>query len=264
MNAPEWLAELQRRFGEALRTPLDRSTGTLRATEAYPDLDVTRPSRLAAYNRQYWFRLFTVLQESHPLTCSLLGAWAFNEHAARYLLTAPPRTHDLEDVADGFVERFEAPSPLLSEAARIDAAHRRTFGAELVVPYRPSAADAERLPQSRLCWAPSLSIVEEHWALVELRSSLDGPSERPVAPPLAHPEARSWAFLRRPEGVLRVELEPEEATLLELLGRHTVEEALFHLEETSADRDALPEATRRWLSRAVSLGFFAGIAPQPG
>ena len=38
--APAWLAELQAHFGAALRTPLDRSTGTLRATPERYDAEV--------------------------------------------------------------------------------------------------------------------------------------------------------------------------------------------------------------------------------
>ena len=55
-----------------LRTPLSRSTGTLRAeTSAYPEAllaqakpgrQLSQAERLAVYNRQYWFRLFTLLQ----------------------------------------------------------------------------------------------------------------------------------------------------------------------------------------------------------
>ena len=35
--APTWLADFQRRFGDAIRTPLDRSSGTLAAEPAAYD-----------------------------------------------------------------------------------------------------------------------------------------------------------------------------------------------------------------------------------
>ena len=84
-SAPDWLVELQGRFGAVIRTPLDRSSGALRATvsaNAPAALDDSldgprRPAaeRLAVYNRQYWFRLFGVMQTAFPLTARLLGHW---------------------------------------------------------------------------------------------------------------------------------------------------------------------------------------------
>jgi Putative DNA-binding domain len=93
-SSPGWLLELQASFGDMLRTPLDRSTGSLRANDAaYPAplMRAARPARdqsggerLAAYNRQYWFRLFTVLQRAFPLTSRLIGFWHFNEYATEF------------------------------------------------------------------------------------------------------------------------------------------------------------------------------------
>src|SRR6185436_18864497 len=94
-----------------LRTPLDRSSGTLSATpSAYDPLvravDGPRGSaseRLAVYNRQYWFRLFRVMQGCFPLTTRLLGHWTFNGHAGRFLLEHAPHGWDIEQASEGFV-----------------------------------------------------------------------------------------------------------------------------------------------------------------
>ena len=112
-DAPPWLAAFQARFSAVLCAPLDRSTGTLRERAAdYPAdacgdaLATGRQSaaeRLAVYNRQYWFRLFSVLQHEYRLTARLLGAWHFNELAGRFLEANPPRHPDLGCAADGFV-----------------------------------------------------------------------------------------------------------------------------------------------------------------
>ena len=43
--APAWLADFQARFGDVVRTPLDRATGTLTATpERYDPRSSTRRS----------------------------------------------------------------------------------------------------------------------------------------------------------------------------------------------------------------------------
>lgn len=99
-DVPEWLAELQARFGSVLRTPLDRSTGTLSATpETYDPIlvaQVSDPRGLAIYNRQVWFRLFEVLQSAFPLTARLLGLWQFNFYASRFLEGNPPHTWNID------------------------------------------------------------------------------------------------------------------------------------------------------------------------
>jgi hypothetical protein len=93
-EVPPWLADFQARFGDTLRTPLDRTSGTLTATPATYDAALVAEvgsERLAVYNRQYWLRLFGVLHDAFPLTARLVGYWAFNEHAGAYLAAQPPR-----------------------------------------------------------------------------------------------------------------------------------------------------------------------------
>lgn len=273
--APEWLEEFEARFGSVLRTPLDRSSGTLRATPAAYDRSVgaidgpraRAQQRLAVYNRQYWFRLLTVFQETFPLTTRLLGHWRFNDYAARFLLESPPRGWDIERASDGFeawlAEQSDVvPSPAVIEAARIDAAWRRVFLAAPHAPYRPAADDAARLLDSVLVPSPAVARVEEHWELVELRRTLtpnDG--EAPIALPPRHAEAHWWALVQRPEGVAQIALETREAELFRLLETHTVADALAHLEAACSEQERidLPARTQRWLARSVALDFWIGL-----
>jgi len=193
---PGWLAEFQAHFGDVVRTPLDRSSGTLRATPDRYDAVMTRDARdgprapgaarLAVYNRQYWFRLFEVLQAAFPLTARLLGYWTFNGHAGRFLLQVPPRGWDIEAAGLGFVPFLEeelrpedeSTRVALLEAARIDAAWRDVSRAPLRPRYRPSDADATHLLESRLIPSEDLQLVEEHSALLELRRTLNGAGSR--------------------------------------------------------------------------------------
>jgi len=279
-DPPAWLAELQARFGDVIRTPLDRSSGTLTATPRAYDARVVGDvrdapgvpgaERLAVYNRQYWFRLFEALHGAFPLTARLLGHWSLNDYAARFLLACPPRTWDIDCAADGFEAFFAvalerdgvAERAALTEAARIDAAWRDVFRAPMPPPFRPSAADASNLLDARLTPSPAVAMLEEHYPFLELRKRLLGdPAETRVPLPSPLPSARWWALVRRDEGTLQLPLEEREARLFTLLGAFTVRDALASLERTCSEeeRAPLPGKTRAWLARGVELGFWTGI-----
>ncbi len=279
-DAPSWLAQLQARFGAVIRTPLDRSSGTLTATPSSYDeqllsdtLDgpnATGAERLAVYNRQYWFRLFDVFQIAFPLTARLLGYWTFNDYAARFLLAHPPTHWDLERATHGFEAFFVAaidetasvPRQALIEGARIDASWQRVFRAPAAASYRPSAADAARLLDARLTPSPAVAIVEEHWPLLELRRDLgDNHAEAPIELPPALASPRRFALVRRQEGIGQLPLEAREAQLFTLLVTSTVRDALAQVEAAcpQEEREELPAKARAWLARSVELDFWIGI-----
>jgi hypothetical protein len=286
---PAWLLELEGAFGRMLREPLSRSTGTLRAeTSAYPPelLTQARPAsglsqaeRLAVYHRQYWFRLFTLLQRAFPLTAKLVGFWRFNELASAFLLAHPPRGWDIDQVGDGFADYLsellpdadlELPPPrallpraALVEAARIDTAYHDVFSAPPVTPFAPALDDAARLAQGRLRLSPAVALLTESWALCELRrrvvasESVDGPLE--LGPRLDAP--RSWLLGRDGLKLGLLAVEPREAQLLELLSRHPVGTALARLEAQcpETERLQLPTLVQTWLARSVRLGIWVGL-----
>jgi hypothetical protein len=286
-NTLAWLAALQARFSTALRTPLDRKTGTLQAEEAtydralcdelLPGAGGSERACLSVYNRQYWFRLFTVLQGEYRLTSRLMGYWDFNHYAARFLEVHPPRTYDLQHIAEGFEEFLSRelseqvsiergaealPRAALLEAAQIDGAFREVFSAAPQPRLELSAEVAERLASSRLCVSEAARLVEEHWPLVELRNRLMHDSgERRVPLPKAHGAAARWVIYRHELGLGAVALSHENARLLELLSQHTVCEALARLEaELSAHARAdLPREVQRWLAESVRIGFWTAL-----
>lgn len=280
--APAWLSELQARFGSVIRTPLDRSTGTLRAAVTEYDQAAVRDAidgphtvaaeRLAVYNRQYWFRLFTVLQRAFPLTVRLLGAWDFNGHASRFILAHPPHHWDLDHAPDGFaascIESLgdRADRDGLVDAVTLDDAWRRLFRAPETKPFHPSADDAARLLDGRLVMSPAVAVVVERYPLLEARASLLAMRNlTPVALPERLTEPRWWALAREPGGVRHLPLEPGEGALLTLLCRYTVREALARLEAACAasERAELPSATQRWLARSVERGIWEGLTTDP-
>ncbi|MCU0686226.1 MAG: DNA-binding domain-containing protein [Polyangiaceae bacterium] len=192
-RAPAWLAAFQGQFGAALRTPLSPETGTLRPDPSayapalcegvsarggpHPGAGTEGASRLATYNRQYWFRLFRTLQGEFPLTARLLGLWRFNRVAQAFLLARPPRHADLRQAADGFAEALAAalaapdasptsaslatalaappgpapnvPQAALEQAVRIDEAWRTIWAAPEQPAWRPGADDLPRFARPR-------------------------------------------------------------------------------------------------------------------
>lgn len=271
--APSWLGELQARFGEMLRTPLDRTSGTLVSTpDRYaPALVVDcrhRSDRLEIYNRQYWFRLFETLLDAFPLTASLLGAWRFHEHSDRFLRVSPPRGWDLERVDEGFAELFirsleDGPERhMLTESARIDDAWLRIFRAPSTPPFQLSAADAARLLDARLVPSAAVALLEEHAPLVALRQTISrAPAHGRVAMPAPLDGPRWWAIARTDLGTRHLPLERQEYELLRLLVDHTVRDALTRLERESApdQRLQLPARTQAWLARGITHGFWSGL-----
>lgn len=272
-GAPPWLEAFQADFGALIRTPLDRATGTLRATpEVYApsvQAETVGTEGLAVYNRQYWFRLFTAIQTSYPLTTRLLGAWELNGKAMAFLRDHPPTGWDLEAAGQGFdawlaqalPAELDRPRGAVLEAARVDAAWSRVLRAPAVQPWAPSAADAPRLLDARLLLSPAAALVEERWPLVSLRASLfrDPGAEVALGPPHAAP--RIWVVSRRSGGVLTTPLEPRQGELYALLREGPVGEALAILERScpEEERAALPEQTRRWLASGVALGLWSGL-----
>lgn len=288
-GAPPWLAAFQRDFGAMLRTPLDRGTGTLAARPERYDAAVVEAAlagpavsgldRLATYNRQYWFRLFTVLQAEYPLVTALVGAWTFNDLATQFLLLHPPTTRDLGDVAVGFPAHLDAalpprgvrlvpssrwvPRAAVTEAAMIDASFREVF----VVPPQPalrlSEAEAEGLADARLDPSPATAVIEEHWPLVELRRAVRGRTdEAPCELPAPHPDgARRWLLCRIPGGERIIPLASTHARLLELLRAHPVGRALAVLEAENPDIAAVDLASdvQRWLAQGMALGLWRGL-----
>ncbi len=277
--APPWLGELQARFGAVLRTPLDRSTGTLRASiDAFPPDAIddavdgphgAAPQRLAVYHRQYWFRLFGVMQSAFPLTARLFGHWHFNGVVTGYVLAHAPRSWDIDRVPDGFapylrsVALAETQREALLEAADLDATWRALFRAPTVAPYHPGADDAARLLEARLVPSPATAVVVLRWPWLELKRALaSAPGESIVAVPALLAEPRAWALLREPGGIRQLLLEPREAQLLLALGRVTVGAALAEVEAACPpeERQALPSRARQWLARSVERGMWSGLA----
>jgi len=286
LAAPACLEQFETSFSQMLRAPLDRRAGRLqaRARDYSAELcDAARPGpalgsreRLAVYNRQYWFRLFGVLQHEFPLTTALAGPWAINGLAAQFLAQTPPRHPDLAQAADGFAEFLAAQSPettasvepelariplrALVQAAQVDQAFRAVFRAPEQPVWRPSAAEVVGLSGARLRWSEAVCLIDEDWPLLRLRE--EATRARAVVLPAQHADgAQCWAVCQTPLGQRVVALSPVQARLMRGLQRCSVADAFAQLEAacTPEARRALITHTARWLGEAVRHGFWTGL-----
>ncbi len=257
------LAQFQAQFLTALQAPLTVRQGRLTSEPQLERglLDSLRDAAhlpasgaFSVYHRQYWFRLFEVVQKGYPLLAGLLGLFECNLIALDFFKAHPPRGDTLHGLTGAFGEFAVARSPLadrepLTEAAAID---RAVNHALLAPPATPSA---------HLTWGPSWSLVVESWPLLALRREVIATAReaRSALPPkLLRPQL--WAVGAHQGLVATLQLEPTQHRLYELLGEHDLEGALGQLEAEVAPSEqlSLPARVERWLSLARRYGLVSG------
>jgi hypothetical protein len=123
-------------------------------------------------------------------------------------------------------------------------------------------ADPTLLAGARLVRSPGAVWIEEHRPLLERRKTLLACApDSHLELPQPWPSARHWLLVHREGGVLQVPLEAEEARLLRLLERRSVQEALGELEAScpADERGGWPTRAGLWISRGVQLGVWERI-----
>jgi Putative DNA-binding domain len=95
------LLELQRRMEEDVRRPLTadfamqrmaedgQSTEEIAASYISPNVRLSSFERLEIYNRQYWFRLISVVSEDFPTLNAVIGTKLFDALILAYLHRIP-------------------------------------------------------------------------------------------------------------------------------------------------------------------------------
>lgn len=186
MAPPEALATLQRQMSEAICWPFDFSTGTFRvqiekfSEEIIPEIVtdhlISATKRLAVYNEQYWYRLFTVLQDDFPLLCRNLSYWEFNQLASEYLISYPPASPYLSWITIHFVEFLKTSTkwnrPQLLEMAKLDMLFINAFQSSesmFLNPTKLSPKALQELSSKSMQFQPSFCLWKENWNFMEMR-----------------------------------------------------------------------------------------------
>ncbi len=299
VRPPAWLDELQRGFSAVLRSPLSSDSGTfaedstgyptafLDSLEESSSTSAARLDRLALYHRQYWMRLFTVLQGHYPRFSWSVGYFHFNRLVALFLDEHAPSSFDIDEAGSGLgsflkSELAERAQPqvgqaltplqhvlresqrdrrLLVEALKLDTAERRVFCAVLAPTWTPSAGEIPRLPERRLQYAPGFAVVREHWDLAP-HSALfraEGATQQ-AKEPLELPQPRCWVFFRTPSGVSLLQVRGEQAAFLSHCRRMSFGAALQRLQATATSKqlEVITAELSGWVRQAVDLGWWVG------
>jgi Putative DNA-binding domain len=172
------LLELQRRMEEDVRRPLTadfemqrmaedgQSTEEIAASYISPNARLSSFERLEIYNRQYWFRLISVVSEDFPTLNAVIGTKRFDALILAYLHRNPSTSWTLRDLGATLPE-FLAAHPefggrrhrLAVDVAKLEWAYVEAFDSKQLEPL----ATEEVLtvgPESRLFLQPHLQLLE--------------------------------------------------------------------------------------------------------
>jgi hypothetical protein len=180
---PGGFAGLQAWFAEAIRTPLPLDFEGNPLAAAAPALREAGDAllrgpggfsgfeRLGVYNKQYWFRLLSILQSDYPCAIHLMGLRAYNGWAIRYLADHPPASPYLSRLDDGWPGYVEthyrgADGVAVAQALKFDRAFSRAFDAPEGRPLDPGA-DPMAL---RLRLAPHVTVLSLGWDFPAFRA----------------------------------------------------------------------------------------------
>lgn len=175
-SAPVRLKEMQEAFGVAARAPCDfarerfdcggESLSPRLEADLLPRGSLSGRERLAVYNRQYWYRLFSALHEDYPLLAHALTYPVFNRMASDYLTLHPSRSPYLDGLGDALPDFLRDSArwsdPRLEQIARLERAFARAFSAASAPPLRALGEE--------LRLQPHVSVIRADWNLLAARA----------------------------------------------------------------------------------------------
>lgn len=184
------LLEIQRRVAAAILHPLTKTeamprrrregVSNVREAEALirPNDRLTSFERLEIYNRQYWFRLYSALEEDFPGLKAVVGSAKFERITRDYLTDCPSTSFTLRNLGSRLVEWLVshpdhiAPRGVLAlDIARLEWAHIEAFDSAAEDPLDPD--DGFTLTDnSRLNLQPHLRVLELHYPVDDLLIAL--------------------------------------------------------------------------------------------
>lgn len=184
--------------------------------------DMAAVDRAQVYNRQYWFRLISVMQVDYACTIHVMGLRRYNPWVIRYLEKHPPGSPYLNDLDSRFesylqAEYRESDRPLVLEAVAYDRAFAKAFEGGLGRRLHPSELGGADLAALPLRLAPHVTCLALTYAWSEYRRSVldDAGLERVVEPP--RPENISVVIYREEITLYEKEVSPAACAVLQAL-----------------------------------------------
>lgn len=104
------LAQIQQWMQQALVFPHD-TEDSLIAQQVLPSANITAKQSLAIYQRSYYSRLLSCMQEQFPATYYCLGEQAFNYMAGDFLRAYPSESYTLYELGRRFVNYMQQTRP---------------------------------------------------------------------------------------------------------------------------------------------------------
>jgi len=283
LKPPKVLSDFQRWFGLAASRPLLTGNateprgvdGASLAREANARLNTVNGlsglARLEVYNRQYWFRLITIMQEEYPCALHVIGLDDFNRWVIRFLDATPPDSPYLADMDAGFPaflrRRYRgANKEQVLEAAAYDKALSRAIdatGAEesagRSVPFDPARARWARASHVTPLWL--------QWDFPAYRALCRADEDLTGRFPLRRRGGRAGygLLVHRHEGTLYEKpLGRAEFLLLDALATPRTLDAVFRAARKGAtprDLKVMERKVAGWFQEWVELGWI--LTPRP-
>lgn len=183
-NPPVDLREIQHRMAACIMQPITRDERMRRRRASGPSSQqeadsIIRPNdrlssfeRLEIYNRQYWFRLYTSLQEDFPGLQAVVGARRFQRIMRDYLTDCPSTSFTLRNLGSRLTVwladhpgHTEPHTRLAREMAHLEWAHIESFDNPAWPPLTPR--------QMAAIGEDTLLTLQPHLRLVEARAAID-------------------------------------------------------------------------------------------
>lgn len=235
--------------------------------EMVPIKGINGRKRILNYNQQYWYRLFSVMQEEYPLLAYLLGYQEFNHLMSDYLTACPSHHYSLNFLSDDLPEFVRDSKKwgddLYIEVIRLERIFIKAFDALQAqddlsnIPL--TQEDLAILRDQGIGFQPSWYLFEENWNLVQLRKMVklaEDPEELEEKPKALK---CYWCIFRKQNRLYQEDLNRTQYLLLQELRKGlSLIEAFENLENQLNETETalIEKEVTNWFTRWVSLSWF--------
>jgi hypothetical protein len=255
------LADVQRAFGEAIRSPSTVSGDVA----GFVGPGARSPAaQLETYREQFWWRHLGCMIEDFPALQAVVGEDAFATLCERYFAVHPPASFLLRDLGARFAEFLEQSGEprLVCDLARVEWAFVDAFDAADAPPLDPASLGAmgeDDWPRAVLTLQPSLILLSLAYPAEDVRATFrrEGKVLRP------EPAPTTMAVYRRDLLLYAEPLEPAAHALLVRLQKG--EQLGVASEAVAAEHPGAPLEAKlgEWFSRWTALGWVSAVRVAP-